>query len=140
MSSGSQSETKRGQLVPTQVWVVVERDGRGWHAYTPRIRGIRTEGATIAEALRGVRRQVAGMFAGNTTPFEVISEVRFLAAAPKRAVERAHSARAAARRAEIEATTREGEAARFLARRGMVPADIAVVLRLPVTRVRALVG
>lgn len=138
MTSTQPSKARRA---PTQVWIVIERDGVGWHAYAPAVPGCRAAGSSIADARRNLRRQVARRLQANdSSPLEILTDVRLLAPAPKRAVSRAHTARAAARRAEFEAARREGEAARFLRSAGMIPADIAEVLRLPLQRVRDLLG
>lgn len=42
--------------MPTyQVPVVVERDGKGWHAFCPSIPGCRSHGATYEKALENIQ-------------------------------------------------------------------------------------
>ena len=39
--------------------VVVEKDGKGWHAYAPDLSGVRTGGRSIATITRGIREAIA---------------------------------------------------------------------------------
>ena len=134
----------RKKMAFSQVTVVFEPDGPGWHVFIPEIRGCRSHGRSIAEARKHIREALAlcddevpnaARFA-KTVDF--IEQIRVPKAARK-AIDRALKDRAEALLKDAEAAKSAAEGARALRQAGLSLRDAGELLRLSHQRIKQLV-